>query len=89
MSRAPRSVDRSTRPVQPITEAERAGFAVPDGFVITSDIEPGRHATEILDAARRLDGALAVRSSPVGEGTAGASYGLGRATCPSSFRPDR
>ncbi len=89
MSTAFQAVDRSALPLQSITEADRAvvgskaaalarlrqaGVLVPDGFVVTTDIEPNEHAAEIVEAARRLGGTLAVRSSAVAEDTAGASY---------------
>ena len=51
-------------------ELKKAGFTVPDGFVVVG--EPG---DELADAVRRLGGGpLAVRSSAVAEDLAGASF---------------
>lgn len=66
--------------------ALRAGLPVPDGVAVAADVvdalAAGKEAarTAFLDAARRLDGPLAVRSSAVGEDSADASFAGQHAT---------
>ena len=50
-------------------ELKRAGFPVPDGFVVT-----GETSDEVFHAAEQLGGPWAVRSSGVAEDLAGASF---------------
>jgi phosphoenolpyruvate synthase/pyruvate phosphate dikinase len=57
-------------------ELLRAGFPVPPGFAILPEVPDGPELAEAIDAACAAlgDGLLAVRSSAVGEDSAGASF---------------
>ena len=56
-------------------ELMRAGFPVPDGFVVAREAGTGRRGRRVLAAQRALgDGPLAVRSSAIAEDLAEASF---------------